>query len=176
MMDVTSARWADADRLAIVAVIDGVELRVPDDADNRHRMAVAEWEARGNAIADPPAPSLAELRAARLAALAERRWLAEGAGVTVGAIRIQTTRDAWTPLARLYQRALADPQYACPAWKLGDGAFTSIDNAALVSIGDAVEAHVQACFVREMEIAVLIAAAPDAAALAAIDIESGWPA
>jgi hypothetical protein len=46
----------------------------------------------------------------------------------------------------------------------------------LVAIGDAVEAHVQDCFLREREICALIAAAADAAALAAIDIESGWPA
>jgi len=149
---------------------------IPADPANADRRAYGQWVANGNAPTPPPTPTLDEMKTQKLAALAERRWRAEGAGVTVGDIRMQTTRDAWTPLARLHQRALADPQFACPAWKLGDGAFISIDNATLVAIGGVVEAHVQSCFVREKEIAALIAAAPDAAAVAAVDIESGWPA
>lgn len=148
---------------------------IPDDPANSDRRAYEQWVANGNAPTPLPIPTLEEMKTQKRAALADRRWRAEGAGVTVGDIRMQTTRDAWTPLARLYQRALADPQFACPAWKLGDGEFVSIDNAKLVAIGDAVEAHVQSCFVREKEIAALIADAADATALAAIDLESGWP-
>lgn len=149
---------------------------IPADLNNRDWQGYLTWRDAGNAPTPLPIPSLGELRAKKRAALAERRWRAEGAGVTFGDIRIQTTRDAWTPLSRLSQRALADPQFACPAWKLGDGSFVSIDNATLIAMGGAVEAHVQACFVREMEIAALIAAASDAEAVAAVDIESGWPA
>lgn len=37
--------------------IDGIEMFVPDDMDNRHRQMVAEWEADGNTIpAYVPAP------------------------------------------------------------------------------------------------------------------------
>jgi hypothetical protein len=155
---------------------DGDGAIIPADPNNRDRQEYEAWLAAGNRPTPPPAPTLDEMNAQRLAVLAERRWRAEGAGVTVGDIRMQTTRDASTPLARVYQRARADPQFACPAWKLGAGEFISIDNAMLVAIGDAVEAHVQDCFLREREICALIAAAADAAALAAIDIESGWPA
>lgn len=44
---------------AIRAIIDGVELFIPDDLSNRHRQIIAEWEAEGNTIApyvEPPAP------------------------------------------------------------------------------------------------------------------------
>lgn len=36
----------------IVAVIDGRTMTVPDVPDNRHRMAIADWESDGNVIAD----------------------------------------------------------------------------------------------------------------------------
>jgi hypothetical protein len=149
---------------------------IPADSANADRRAYEQWVANGNAPTPSPTPTLDEMKTQKLAALAERRWRAEGAGVTIGDIRVQSTREAWTPLARLYQRALSDPTFSCPAWKLGDGSFIAIDNATLIAMGDAVEAHVQACFLREKEISTLIAAAADAAALAAIDIESGWPA
>ncbi len=42
---------------AIRAVIDGVELTVPDDMANRHRRMIAEWEASGGVIAPYTAPS-----------------------------------------------------------------------------------------------------------------------
>lgn len=44
---------------SIIAVIDGVEMIVPDDMGNRHRQMIAEWEALGNTIApyvEPPEP------------------------------------------------------------------------------------------------------------------------
>lgn len=39
------------DHGAILATIDGVEMCVPDDPDNRHRRALADWERAGNTIA-----------------------------------------------------------------------------------------------------------------------------
>ncbi|MEN5106647.1 hypothetical protein [Brucella anthropi] len=35
---------------SILAVFDGVELSVPDDVENRHRIMLSEWEAAGNVI------------------------------------------------------------------------------------------------------------------------------
>jgi len=45
---------------SIIAVIDGVEMSVPDDMSNRHRRMLAEWEAQGNKIEPyaPPPPTL----------------------------------------------------------------------------------------------------------------------
>lgn len=34
----------------IFAIIDGVEMYIPDDISNRHRAMIAEWESEGNVI------------------------------------------------------------------------------------------------------------------------------
>jgi hypothetical protein len=54
---IESARYTEYG--SIIAVIDGVQMSVPDDMGNRHRQALAEWEAQGNAIepyVEPPEP------------------------------------------------------------------------------------------------------------------------
>jgi hypothetical protein len=45
---------------AIVAVIDGKKLFIPDKPGNRHRQMIAEWEAQGNTITPytPPPPTI----------------------------------------------------------------------------------------------------------------------
>lgn len=52
---------------AIWAVIEGVEVFVPDSVGNRHRQLIAEWEAAGNTIPayTPPGPTAAEVNAER---------------------------------------------------------------------------------------------------------------
>jgi len=55
---IESARYAESG--SIIAVIDGVQMTVPDDMANRHRQMIAEWEAEGNTIEPyvPPPPTL----------------------------------------------------------------------------------------------------------------------
>lgn len=45
---ITSAKYTEQG--SILAKIDGQEMTVPDDMGNRHRAALAEWEAAGNSI------------------------------------------------------------------------------------------------------------------------------
>ena len=45
----------------------------------------------------------------------------------------------------------------------------------IIMAGDAMTEHVQACFDKEAEYTALILAAPDFAALVAIDIDQDWP-
>lgn len=45
---ITSAKY-NANR-SICAVINGDEMTIPDDLENRHRQMIAEWEAAGNVI------------------------------------------------------------------------------------------------------------------------------
>lgn len=55
-------------RGSIVVVIDGQEMLVPNNIENRHRIMIAEWEDSGNVI-DPyiaPEPTPEELRAQML--------------------------------------------------------------------------------------------------------------
>jgi len=61
---IENARYTESG--SIVAVIDGVQMTVPDDMANRHRQMIAEWEAEGNAIEPyvPPPPTLEDYRIA----------------------------------------------------------------------------------------------------------------
>ena len=57
-MNITKAKYRNnlivegAKFLNIVATIDGVEMAVPLDPDNRHYQAIQEWVAEGNTIAE----------------------------------------------------------------------------------------------------------------------------
>ena len=60
-------------------------------------------------------------------------------------------------------------------WKLADNEFRDWSAQELLAYGAAVQAHIQACFVREAAFTALIDAATDEEALEAIDFEEGWP-
>ena len=56
-MIVTSAQYnlndtKDGNGSVVTATIDGVEMQVPTDPDNRHYAAILAWVADGNTIAD----------------------------------------------------------------------------------------------------------------------------
>ena len=56
-MVITSAQYypnetKDGNGSVIAATIDGVEMQVPLDPDNRHYAAILEWVAEGNTIQD----------------------------------------------------------------------------------------------------------------------------
>lgn len=57
---IESAKYAENG--SIIAMIEGVEMVVPDDTANRHRRMLAEWEAQGNTIQPyvPPPPTQQE--------------------------------------------------------------------------------------------------------------------
>lgn len=55
-MNITAAKYGTAElepergNTRIIATIDGVEMQVPIDPDNRHYIAILKWEAEGNTI------------------------------------------------------------------------------------------------------------------------------
>ena len=55
-MNVTNAKYIDTQSTgvnqSIKATIDGTEMFVPLDPDNRHYQAIQEWVAEGNTIAE----------------------------------------------------------------------------------------------------------------------------
>lgn len=63
----------------ILAVFDGIEITIPDDVENRHRIMLADWEADGNVIEpyvpEPEAPTVISIPAVTLW---ERMTEAEG--------------------------------------------------------------------------------------------------
>lgn len=128
-----------------------------------------------------PVPSVASALAARLDELAALRWQKEEAGTTAGGAPIPTDRITQAKLTAVYVRASSDPDYEVH-WKSGPGEFVTLDATQIIAIGDAVTAHVQACFDREMELSAELVSASNAgnadakrAAIAAVDISAGWP-
>lgn len=113
--------------------------------------------------------------AEKLAALAARRWQAETGGIVVGGLAVKTDAETSAKLTAAYVQAEKNAAFTV-RWKVETGVFVTLDAATIIALGDAVTVHVQACFNREDELTTAILAAADAAALEAIDIESGWPA
>ena len=131
------------------------------------------WTYDGEQFAAPEA-SVDSARLSKLVALAERRWQAETGGTTVGGVPIRTDRESTAKITAAYVQASANPAFSV-RWKVDTGIFVTLDAATIISIGDAVTAHVQACFDNEDVLTTAILAAEDLTALDAIDIESGWP-
>ena len=132
----------------------------------------------GQALVDAPdtrpVPTLAELKADAQSRLASRRWQAETGGITVGGIFVPTDRETQGIVDRIV-RAFADGDMTGSVnFKAPDG-WVQIDEATARAIKAAGAQHIQACFDRESELSALIEAADDADALAAIDLDSGWP-
>lgn len=131
------------------------------------------WTYDGEQFAAPEA-SVDSARLSKLVALAERRWQAETGGTTVGGVPIRTDRESTAKITAAYVQASANLAFSV-RWKVDTGIFVTLDAEAIISIGDAVTAHVQACFDNEDVLTTAILAAEDLTALDAIDIESGWP-
>ena len=128
-------------------------------------------------LPQPEPPTLDELLEARLAELASARWVKEVAGIVVQSMPIKTDRESQGLLTAAYVKAMGNPAFTL-RWKVANGVFVTIPAALILVAGDAVTAHVQACFGWEDELttALLAAhAAEDAAALSAVDITAGWP-
>lgn len=113
-------------------------------------------------------------RAAKLDALSERRWQAETGGTLVGGVPVKTDSSSTAKITAAYVQAKENPNFAVN-WKVDTAIFATLDAATIIVIGDAVTAHVQACFDNEMTLTASIMLAADVSALDAIDIASGWP-
>ena len=51
-MNISSTKYVNENKLMIKAMIDGQEMFVPLDPNNRHYKAILEWVAEGNKIED----------------------------------------------------------------------------------------------------------------------------
>lgn len=109
-----------------------------------------------------------EARAGIRAAIKSRRDRALDAGTTVGGMPVATDDTSQSRITGAALAVTLDPG-ATIRWKCADGAFATLDAAAIIVIAQAVRAHVQACFDRE---AALLAALD---AGEAYEIDTGWP-
>lgn len=123
----------------------------------------AEW----TALHPPPAPTFEELKAVKYDEIAAARYAAETSGCMVDGVTIATDRGSQALLTAAVVSARLDPEFKT-RWKCADGRFVTLDAMQLRAIGDAVIAHVEACFAREGEICEQIDAAQTPEELAAI--------
>lgn len=136
------------------------------DAERRVVVVVREvvpWTAEE--IAEHEAAQRAEMAQQ----IADRRWQAEVAGITVNGMAVATDRDSQALITGAALAAMRDPAYVC-RWKTATG-FVELNAEQLTAVADTVRAHVQACFDRE---AALLAEL-DAGTLTPELIETGWP-
>lgn len=120
-------------------------------------------------------PPLEDTRAAMLAALADIRWQHEAGGILIGGAAIKTDAASQAKLTAAYVQAMQNDEEFIVRWKVENGQFVTLDAATIIAVGDAVTAHVQACFAHEDALTTAILAAEDHEALDAIDIGAGWP-
>jgi hypothetical protein len=111
----------------------------------------------------------AQRRAEMAQQIADRRWQAEVAGITVNGMAVATDRDSQALITGAALAAMRDPAYVC-RWKTATG-FVELNAEQLTAVADTVRAHVQACFDRE---AALLAEL-DAGTLTPEMLEQGWP-
>lgn len=104
------------------------------------------------------------------AAVAAERYRRETAGVVVGGVPIDTSRDSRALITGAALAATLDSAYIC-RWKTG-GSFVELNAQQIIEMATAVRAHVQACFDREAELLAEI----DAGTYTEAMLDLGWPA
>ena len=109
----------------------------------------------------------AKAKEAKKAEIAQARYNAEIAGVTINGVLIKTDRETQAVLTAACLQAYIDSGYSLN-WKTGDGTFVSLPADKIMAFGTAVRAHVQSCFDHEAELLPLIASAETEAELDAI--------
>lgn len=141
------------------------------------------WSPNGGTIERPlvvPVLPLPDAKAAKLANLAAIRFQRETGGIVLAhpsfpeGVPIKTDRETQSIVLGAYVKASSDPEFSIN-YKISDGIFMPVDAEMITLVGDAVFAHVQACFDNEATLTAAILAAADLAALDEIDINEGWP-
>lgn len=132
-MQITSAKYTDGG--VIVATINGSEMSVPDDAGNRHRKALAAWEAAGNTITpfDAPDPREAFRETASLP-----RYAFLSACVSAGVITQDTAEEAadgsWPAAFNTFLAGLDGAQRIAAKAVWADGKEVRRDSTILAQI------------------------------------------
>ena len=144
------------------------EVAIPCEADAP--LEDAERWAEEGAARLRDGPGLDEMKAAKLAELADARWRAETSGTELGGMRIATDRESQAMITGAALQATIDPSYVC-RWKTSGG-FVDLDAQTILGAAMAIRSWVQGCFDREAELADAVAASSTKEEVAAI----GWDA
>lgn len=117
---------------------------------------------------------LADVKAAKLAKLANERWQREVGGYTVNGVTVLTDDRSKLMLTGAYNSALADAGWSTE-WKVAPGVFVTLDAATVIGLSNAVSAYVAALFAQEAAHAAAIVALNAAADVVAYDVVADWP-
>jgi hypothetical protein len=126
------------------------------------RDKINEWNGE-----DFNVPTFEDLRNRKYREIAQARYNAEIAGITINGVSIKTDRESQGLITGAALKAMQDPDYTC-RWKGIDG-FMTLNATQIIAIADAVRQHVQSCFDHEAELQPLIEAATTEAELEAIN-------
>lgn len=172
------ANWLDCWSAEDIAEKGLLEIVEPEPVANHFRRISTALQVEDGQIvrvATDEAVPLSELKAVKLQAVRDRRWIAENAGVTVNGASIRTDERTQAKVSGALQLMALNPSIESLDWEAQPGVFVALDQAQLEAVGLAIGAHVQNCFSRSRELCEAVMAAANAAALAAIDIDADWP-
>ncbi|MEN2747083.1 DUF4376 domain-containing protein [Sphingomonas sp. T9W2] len=136
------------------------------------------WEATGFTRIIPPAPTINQQRALVWEAVRAARDRAEWWGCSTPLGRADSGPDSQRKVAGAVQLAMIAQAGGAPFsidWTMQDNSSVTHDAAAMIALGVAVGQHVAACHAVALAKRSAIEAAGNVEALAAIDVEGGWP-
>lgn len=116
----------------------------------------------------PPTPTLASVKADKLAHIAFWRFAQEVGGVTVGVTRILTDRESQATVSNAFT-SLTAGLITHVDWKSASG-FVSLGLPEITAIAQAVAQHVQACFTAESLLVAEVEAATTIEQVEAIEV------
>jgi len=83
---------------------------------------------------------------------ATARYVAENAGIILDGVEIPTDDQTRAVLTAAYIRAVQDETFSIPNWKVSAGVYVTLDRDKIIAIGNAVTAHIQACFDKNKDV------------------------
>lgn len=142
---------------------------IPNDLANNDWVAYKAWCAKGNTA--QPEFSTEDIMAKRRVIIADRRFAAETAGISVGGISVYTDRTTQNKLTAAAFRATRDTNYTVD-WKCIDGSFITLTSELILHVADVVGDYVQACYTREGVLGYLLSNGTYTDSM----LNEGWPA
>lgn len=128
--------------------------------------------------AEPPEPSITDLREAHWADARRYRERCTNGGCVTSWGRVDTDDDSRLKISGAVQMAMLAQMAGDPYsidWTMSDNSQVTLDAVGMLQMGVSVGEHVKLCHANGTSIRTAIEAAADETALAAIDITAGYP-
>ena len=150
------------------APIDGAfDIEFHDDAPpsaDQVNVALTAWTAG----------ALDRIKSARITELQDRRAVAV-VDFTFAGHSLQLTVETQSTIGNTVQALARQPDGTTVDWEFDDGVYEALALPQMQAMGDAGFLHVQACFTNSAAITAAVMAAGTPEAVAAVDIDAGWP-